>query len=546
MNSTPDDDPTIVPLRPREASGFAVASRGSGNALPLGTRLDEFEVKGLVGEGGFGIVYLAHDHVLGRDVALKEYMPSAIAARADGMTVIVRAARYEDAFQAGLRSFINEARLLARFDHPSLVKVHRFWDANGTAYMAMPFYQGVTLKALLKSRGAPPDEAWLRDLLTALADALDLLHADHCFHRDVAPDNILMLDGRLPLLLDFGAARRVIGEVTHDLTAILKPGYAPVEQYAEGPSMKQGAWTDIYALASVVYYAIMGRAPAPSVARLIADPMVPLEVSAAGRYSATFLRGIDKALSVRPEDRPQTMQAFCALLGLRAPRSDTDSMTVGPITLGAPADPELTRPADEATLRRPFTVTDNDATVVRKPVAAAPAHPRRKWKRAALAAGLLLAIGATYVALKRGTESPSPAQDAASAPASLPTPAASPTPEAARTIEAAPTSVPPQPVSTDHAAPATESAATPEPPPTRAKSIDDSAPSVAAPLPAGSAGHPTAAKAAPHTHKQSAAGTSTAAHARAAKSDCSDILQRASLGEALSPAEQQKLRDECR
>jgi len=254
----PDDEPTIVPIRARDgvASAPPGTGLGGGNTLPRGTRLGEFEITGLVGEGGFGIVYLAHDHVLGRDVALKEYMPSALAARSEASTVVVRAARYEEPFQAGLRSFINEARLLARFDHPSLVKVYRFWGANGTAYMVMPFYEGITLKVMLKNLGQRPDEVWLKDLLRPLTDALELLHGDHCFHRDIAPDNILMLEGKRPLLLDFGAARRVIGDLTHELTAILKPGYAPVEQYAEVSSMRQGAWTDIYALASVVYFAI--------------------------------------------------------------------------------------------------------------------------------------------------------------------------------------------------------------------------------------------------------------------------------------------------
>jgi len=156
----PDDERAIVPIRARDgvASAPPGTGLGGGNTLPRGTRLGEFEITGLVGEGGFGIVYLAHDHVLGRDVALKEYMPSALAARSEASTVVVRAARYEEPFQAGLRSFINEARLLARFDHPSLVKVYRFWGANGTAYMVMPFYEGITLKVMLKNLGQRPDE----------------------------------------------------------------------------------------------------------------------------------------------------------------------------------------------------------------------------------------------------------------------------------------------------------------------------------------------------------------------------------------------------
>lgn len=314
----PDEERTVMPTR--TATGVAVsaaaAPTGGGNTLPIGTHLGEFEITGLVGEGGFGIVYLAYDHSLQRRIAIKEYMPSALAARTGVATVAVKSARHAETFQAGLKSFINEARLLAQFDHPSLVKVYRFWEANGTAYMVMPFYEGITLKEALKKLGGPPDEGWLKDFLRPLTDALAQIHREQCFHRDIAPDNIIILKEGRPLLLDFGAARRVIGDMTHALTVILKPGYAPVEQYAEVPSMKQGAWTDIYALASVVYFAITGRAPVPSVARLMSDPLVPLAKVAAGRYSEQFLQGIDKALSVKPEDRPQDIAELRALIGL--------------------------------------------------------------------------------------------------------------------------------------------------------------------------------------------------------------------------------------
>jgi serine/threonine protein kinase len=286
------------------------------NALPIGTTLGEFEITGLIGEGGFGIVYLAYDHSLHRRIALKEYMPSSLAGRSTGATVAVKSERQADTFQAGLRSFINEARLLAQFDHPSLVKVYRFWESNGTAYMVMPFYQGVTLKEALRLMKSTPDEAWLKRLLAQLLDALSVIHDDQCFHRDIAPDNILILPDGRPLLLDFGAARRVIGNMTQALTVILKPGYAPVEQYADVAAMKQGPWTDIYALAAVVYFAITGHAPMPSVGRMISDSLIPLSVAAAGRYSANFLKGIDRALSVRPEDRPQNVVELRAVLGL--------------------------------------------------------------------------------------------------------------------------------------------------------------------------------------------------------------------------------------
>ena len=240
--------------RPNKRARAPVSERASDNALPIGTTVHEFRIDALIGQGGFGIVYLAHDESLGRLVALKEYMPSELAEREGTTTVKVRSQRHAETFEAGLRSFINEARLLARFDHPSLVKVHRFFTANNTAYMVMPYYRGITLKHALRQQDEHPGEVWIKALLSQLLDALETIHSHSCYHRDISPDNILMLEDGRPLLLDFGAARRVIGDRTRAFTVILKPGYAPIEQYAEDPEMKQGPWTDLYALAAVIYF----------------------------------------------------------------------------------------------------------------------------------------------------------------------------------------------------------------------------------------------------------------------------------------------------
>ena len=285
------------------------------SALPAGTVLHEYEIVSTIGQGGFGIVYLADDSQLDGRVAIKEYMPSALASRSSGLDVSVRSPRHQETFEAGRRSFVNEAKALRRFDHPSLAKVYRFWEANGTAYMVMPFYEGVTFKELLHVRGVP-DEAWLREFLRQLLEALAIVHRSNWYHRDIAPDNILMLADDRPLLLDFGAARRVIGDMTQALTVILKPGFAPLEQYGEIPGMRQGPWTDLYALAAVVHYAIVGKVPVPSVSRMVTDSLKPLAQFAAGRYSDAFLRAIDHALVVRPEARTQSVEQFANELGL--------------------------------------------------------------------------------------------------------------------------------------------------------------------------------------------------------------------------------------
>lgn len=307
MNLPPnDDDHTVIAPVP----AFP-------NALAAGTMLGEFEIARVIGQGGFGIVYLAHDRSLGRDVAVKEYMPAAFAGRSGETQVTILSSHYEETFNVGLSSFVKEAQLLASFDHPCLLKVYRFWEANGTGYMAMPYYQAPTLKQMLKDqRTLLSSEAWLKAFLGHILDALHVLHEKQCFHRDIAPDNILMLDREIPLLLDFGAARRVIGDMTQALTVILKPGYAPIEQYGEMGDMTQGPWTDLYALASVIYFIIAGKVPQAALSRLASDKLVPLAESAAGHYSPEFLQAIDLALGVRPEQRPQSVAAFRALLQL--------------------------------------------------------------------------------------------------------------------------------------------------------------------------------------------------------------------------------------
>ncbi|WP_431276305.1 serine/threonine protein kinase [Variovorax ureilyticus] len=282
--------------------------------MPEGTRLLDYEIVGPIGEGGFGIVYLAWDHSLEQHVAIKEYLPAILATRASvSSAVVVKSQRHRDSFRVGMRSFLNEARLLARFDHPSLVRVLHFWEDNGTAYMAMPYYEGPTLQHALAELGRPPTEEELCNWLRPLLDALGTMHAASCFHRDIAPDNILLTDTG-PVLLDFGAARRVIDGMGSSPTVVFKPGFAPIEQYGEVASMRQGAWTDLYALAGVVYAAVTGHPPMPAIERLMDDRLLPLSDIAHGQYSEPFLAAIDAALSLHPRNRPQSAAEFWTML----------------------------------------------------------------------------------------------------------------------------------------------------------------------------------------------------------------------------------------
>ncbi len=301
------------------SEGAAPHRTDAPSALPPGTRLGEFEVLSLLGVGGFGIVYLAFDHALEREVAVKEYMPAVLAGRTETMRVSLHSSNDEESFQLGLKSFVNEAKLLARFDHPSLIKVLRFWEANGTAYMAMPVLRGRTIKAVRSEMGGPPDEPWLRGVLLPLLGAIEKLHSEGVYHRDIAPDNIqIEPDGR-PVLLDFGAARRVLSDKTQTLTAILKPAYAPIEQYAEAGSVKQGPWTDIYALGATLHYVLMGRPPAPATARMVEDEHSPLSTDLLPGCSERFLHVIDWMLCPRPADRPQSVAELREVLEGRKP-----------------------------------------------------------------------------------------------------------------------------------------------------------------------------------------------------------------------------------
>jgi len=361
--STPPSQPTttgdtsatvITAGTPTSMSGSnPVTSPATGateaGLLPVGSRLAEFEVTRVIGQGGFGVVYEAWDHTLERVVAIKEYLPTSLSTRQNDGTVVPLSERHRETFDLGMRSFINEARLLAQFDHPSLLKVYRFWQEKGTTYMVMPFYRGETLREALVSIPAGVDEAWLIRIMDGVTQALAVMHNANCYHRDIAPDNIILLEGSgRPVVLDFGAARRVITDKTQAITVILKPGYAPIEQYAEMPDMSQGAWTDVYALAAVMHVAVCGRAPPPSVARLLSDSYVPLAGNEIlrKRYSPRLLEAIDAGLGVRPEQRPQSMAELRAALDLEVghsiapvPRTQPPSSSSGGRTsMGANAD----------------------------------------------------------------------------------------------------------------------------------------------------------------------------------------------------------------
>ena len=546
---------------------FVSSSSLSAHTLPEGTRLRDFEINGLIGEGGFGIVYLAYDHSLGRRVAIKEYMPASMASRAQASnSVVVKSQRHEETFRLGLKSFVNEARLLARFDHPALVKVYRFWEENGTAYMVMPYYQGPTLKLVLAELGRMPTEAELRGWLGPLLDALAVMHEARCFHRDIAPDNIL-LTASGPLLLDFGAARHVIGDMTHALTVVLKPGFAPIEQYGEVPTLTQGAWTDLYALASVVYAAVTGKAPISAVERLIDDRHVSLAQFVEHRrleaqFSESFVLAIDAALHLRPRDRPQDVAAFRLLFDAGQAAADSgrspfdfvssfggllepSNETTQPPTHPEPPKHEWTVP-DDVPRAQPSIIEKIVPSAKPAPVADAPSRRGPLTAVALLAGVAALAAGGWYLTrAEREGAAPGPAPSPAATAAPAPAPAAAPPVAAAiKPPEPSPAPAPvvvPAPVP----APVPEATAAPAPPPAAEPAPAPAVTVTPAPAPVVAAKpkrEPRAAPAEPAAHPAPERATPT--NAAATRARCSDILQKASL-EPLTPSEAAYLRREC-
>ena len=302
------------------------------DALPPGSRLAEFEILALLGVGGFGMVYKAFDHSLHRAVAIKEYMPAALAGRAEGQSLWVRSSSDQQTFHAGLASFVGEARLLAQFDHPSLVKVFRFWEANNTAYMVMPLYTGMTLKQARMQMRTPPPELWLRKLLWSALGALRVLHEGKTLHRDISPDNIFLQDNGPPVLLDLGAARHAINDQDRKHTAVLKVNYAPIEQYSEDDDeLRQGPWSDLYSLGAVVHGCLANDTPLPATLRAIRDRMVSFSRIARTvkrqfgvEYSAPFVAAISQSLALRPGDRPQNIDAFLQIMEMTSAPEDVE------------------------------------------------------------------------------------------------------------------------------------------------------------------------------------------------------------------------------
>ena len=288
------------------------------HALPVGHEFDGYRILRILGVGGFGVTYLAEEIRLGRKVAIKEYLPRSIAGREIASTnVRPLAAGLHEQFMWGLDRFRQEAMTLVNFEHPNIVGVHRYAEANGTAYLVMQYVEGKPLDALLAG-GKMLDESEIEEVILPILAGLEQVHAANFLHRDIKPANIyIRMDGR-PVLLDFGAARQAFQGQDKSVTAIVSEGYAPFEQY-EGRG-DQGPWTDIYAIGAVLYRCIAGDRPPAATERISArlrhapDPMRPAREVGAGRYSARLLEAVDLALGLTRAERPQNVAELRRLL----------------------------------------------------------------------------------------------------------------------------------------------------------------------------------------------------------------------------------------
>ena len=282
------------------------------HTLPPGTVLAHYRIERLLGEGGFGITYLALDLKLQMRVVIKEYFPAELAVRGERSHIHNRTGG-EEAFAKGLKRFIDEARTLARFNHPSIVRILNFFEANHTAYFVMEYEEGIDLGSYLKRSGRLGQEELLAIIMPIL-EGLKEVHAHNFLHRDIKPGNILLRKNSAPVLIDFGASKETIPDRSRSVTNMLTEGYAPPEQYSTD-ARQQGPWTDLYAVGAVMYRMITGEVPVDSQRRTIgllqhADPYRPLTKMGLSGYERGFLQAIDRALSIKASERPQSVREF--------------------------------------------------------------------------------------------------------------------------------------------------------------------------------------------------------------------------------------------
>jgi serine/threonine protein kinase len=369
--------------------------------LPPRTILrEQYLIGRALGHGGFGITYLAWDIGLETRLAVKEYMPAGVAGRTDRTKAMPLSDTAREEYEWGLERFLEEARVLKKSNHPNIVSVDTVFRDNGTAYLVMEYLEGVTFAEFLRRRGGTIPFADALQVMLPVMDALTAVHALNIVHRDVSPENIFIPKMGKVKLIDFGAARNALSHKSRNLSAILKGGYAPEEQYRA--SGKQGPWTDVYAAAATLYRAIAGQVPVPSLDRQAEDTLErPSQLGVAIPSSAED--ALMQAMAVRADQRFQSMEEFKRALtgGISVPRAAS-------IAVPGEARPPQTVPQEsnlEAKIRKYESSTSGSgaaavavmAPIAKDPVGKTPAVSRSssKWLAPVILAGILvLAAGA--------------------------------------------------------------------------------------------------------------------------------------------------------
>jgi serine/threonine protein kinase len=290
-------------------------------ALPAGTRVDNYRIVSTLASGGFSTVYLAHDDKEA-PVVIKEYLPSSLAVRTDGSVTPKVAAADVARYRYGLKCFFEEGRALARLAHPNVVRVLNFFRANETVYLVMRYERGRPLQLHIQSRLGMPDEVWVRSTFAELLNGLREVHRNKLLHLDIKPANVFLRTDGSPLLIDFGAARQTLTGEVEKLAPTYTPGFAAPEQYARKGEL--GPWTDIYSIGATLYACLAGAAPQPAHLRLKKDELVPARKRWADQYSRVLLDIIDWCLRLDHLERPQSVLALQkALLGEKDPERRT-------------------------------------------------------------------------------------------------------------------------------------------------------------------------------------------------------------------------------
>ncbi|MEM7561671.1 MAG: protein kinase [Pseudomonadota bacterium] len=393
------------------------------NALNKNDMLHWYRIESILGQGGFGITYLARDTNLDQPVAIKEYLPTEFSTRDNTNTVQPISENHTEIFDWGKQRFLDEAKTLAQFRHPNVVRVNSFFENNNTGYMVMEYEEGDDLAAMIKS-GESFEESRLLELLLPILDGLEQIHQQGFIHRDIKPANIFIRHDGSPVLIDFGSARQAIGGQTRTLTSLVTPGFAPFEQYHDADG-KQGPWTDIYALGATAYSMLTGKPPVDAIKRGMAkldhstDAYLALADLKAGKYSEPLLQAIDQALAFKEVDRPQSVAEWRGLLKGEVPVPQAEVVTElgADIALEATAIDEPTQAAPSVESEPEIQTEKIQATekIAETVVAAKPTESKgitsdgsaneqtsatasKKWIGVGII-GLLLVVGVLAIAL---------------------------------------------------------------------------------------------------------------------------------------------------